>query len=115
MWLLVQIGTLLRRETTVAATEGTNAGDSQEGAMAEMVAVVVRCLSMMSAGYYGKTGHWVRECKKKRDEQAHVAQADEEGEAWWRTPVWLLRPHWRMLLRRISMSCRQQLPQPKFT
>jgi hypothetical protein len=31
--------------------------------------------------YYGNTGHWARECKKKSDEQAHVAQADEGDEA----------------------------------
>jgi hypothetical protein len=32
--------------------------------------------------YCGKRGHWVRECrKKKRDEQAHAAQAEDDGEA----------------------------------
>ncbi|WVZ91483.1 hypothetical protein U9M48_037649 [Paspalum notatum var. saurae] len=31
--------------------------------------------------YCRKKGHWARECrKKKRDEQAHAAQAEEEGE-----------------------------------
>lgn len=30
--------------------------------------------------YCGKTGHWARECrKKKRDEQAHAAEAEEEA------------------------------------
>jgi uncharacterized OB-fold protein len=30
--------------------------------------------------YCGKTGHWARECrKKKRDEQAHAAEAAAEG------------------------------------
>jgi hypothetical protein len=32
--------------------------------------------------YCGKSGHWARECrKKKRDEAAHAAQAEEEYEA----------------------------------
>jgi hypothetical protein len=32
--------------------------------------------------YYGKRGHWACECrKKKRDEEAHATQVDEEGES----------------------------------
>ena len=63
------------------ATRGAAVADAVADAAAADPATTGGNVAGNECRFCGKKGHWARECRKKRDEQAHVVQTEgSEGE-----------------------------------